>query len=438
MMPTNSIEASKASVLPSLLLLAAACLAATGCSTILAVKEQQALADANAIIGGTVAMADGDARGSLVVGLIAKGKDGFILVDHFVAERPGPWVFAVQPGTYWVVAFDDENGNGRYDAEPAYRPSPDAPVTLVAGQRKEGISIAIPRNGRFARVGFSVKDLQARDQREQQFHSIYELSAEGVVTSLDDPRFAQEIASSGMWKPWEFLLHVEPGIYFLEPYDPSRIPVLFVHGVGGTPTDFRQLIAALDPRRYQAWVAYYPSGSDLGMLGDWMAQLFARLRTTYRFRKAAVVAHSMGGLVTRRFLLGDFDRTRSSTVRTYVTISSPLGGMESAGMGVKNSPVVLRSWYGLAPGSDFLDGLYYSDPPKRKVRRELPATMAYHMMFGFHGSDSSDGVVSLSSELRPEAQEEARSLRGFDATHTGILEAPAVATRLNEILGEMD
>jgi pimeloyl-ACP methyl ester carboxylesterase len=414
-----------------------AALPAGGCSTILAVKEQQALADASAVVSGTVAMADGQAHGPIVVGLVTKGPDGFRLIDHFVAEKPGPWIFATQAGTYWIAAFEDTNGNGRYDGEPAYRPSPDHPVTLTPGQKVSDMTIAIPRDGVFASVGFAIADLEARAAKEQQVHSIYGLSVSGVVTSLDDPRFSERIASSGMWKPWDFLLHTEPGIYFLEPYDPSRIPVLFVHGIGGTPLNFRELIAGLDRKRYQAWVAYYPSGGNLGVIGDWMAQMFARLRTKHRFPKAAVVAHSMGGLVTRRFLLGDFDRTGSDVVRTTVTISSPLGGMVSAGKGVEDSPVVVRSWYGLAPGSDFLDGLFYSDVPKRQARRRLPAHMAYHMMFGFHGRDASDGVVALSSQLRPEAQEEARSLRGFDETHTGILRSPATSARLNAILAEM-
>ena len=100
------------------------------------------------------------------------------------------------------------------------------------------------------------------------------------------------------------------------------------------------------------------------------------------------------------------------------------------------SPIVVRSWYGLAPGSAFLDGLFYKDPAAKTERRRLPAHMAYHMLFGFHG-DSSDGVVALSSQLRPEAQEEARSERGFDETHMGILRSPAAAARLNEILAEM-
>jgi hypothetical protein len=40
----------------------------------------------------------------------------------------------------------------------------------------------------------------------------------------------------------------------------------------------------------------------------------------------------------------------------------------------------------------------------------------------------------VASQLRPEAQEEAQTLRGFDETHVGILASPAVATYLNGIL----
>jgi hypothetical protein len=60
--------------------------------------------------------------------------------------------------------------------------------------------------------------------------------------------------------------------------------------------------------------------------------------------------------------------------------------------------------------------------------------MAYHLLFGFRGKDSTDGIVTIKSELRYEAQEEARSMRGFRETHTSILDSPAVAARLNEIL----
>ena len=54
------------------------------------------------------------------------------------------------------------------------------------------------------------------------------------------------------------------GLYFLQPYDPDRIPVVFVHGLISTPFDWVQTINGLqaDPeicKRYQFWVFAYPT-----------------------------------------------------------------------------------------------------------------------------------------------------------------------------------
>lgn len=409
----------------------------SGCSTILAVGEQQEQIDAKAVIGGSVRTDGHAARGPLIVGIAAGGPGGYRVVDHFVAEKGGPWVIALQPGTYWVVAFEDVNGDGRYGDEPACRPEEADSITLTAGQQRTDLDLVIPESGRFLNKSFSIEEMEARGHEQQQTYSLYSISRAGEQVTLDDPRFRREVASAGMWKPYDFLLQAHPGIYFLEPYDPARIPVLFVHGIGGTPVEFRELIAALDHTRFQAWIAYYPSGARLENLARWLTQLFVRLRSKYHFERAAVVAHSMGGLVSRAFLLDDFDASGTALVRTFITISSPLGGMEWAGKGVEKSPVVVRSWYGLAPGSPFLDGLFYTDVPAYTRPRLLPRHIAWHMLFGYRGTGSSDGTVPISSQLRPEAQQEARSVRGFDETHTGILRSSATAARVHEILAEL-
>jgi len=68
-----------------------------GCSTIFAVREQQRRADQLAVISGAVTT-DYTARGPLIVALAAKDEHGPYLVDHFVAEKGGPWFFGVGPG----------------------------------------------------------------------------------------------------------------------------------------------------------------------------------------------------------------------------------------------------------------------------------------------------------------------------------------------------
>ena len=410
--------------------------AVSACSTIFAVKGQQRLADTTCVISGTVA-AEKPTGAPLVVILVTRGDKDWVIVDYFTAAKAGPWVFGVQPGTYWVAAFEDVNRDGAYQNEPFYRPDENRPLVLTAGQRVAQGDIVIPTAGRALKTGLlTLSGMMARGEEAQKAKSIYAISKLGELAKLDDPRFAENVAEAGMWQFWDFLIAGKAGIYFLEPWDPKKIPVLFVHGINGTPRNFTTLIAKLDRSRFQPWVLYYPSGARLDVLVGWLDELFTRLELTYRFERAVVVAHSMGGLVSRGFVLKHHETSAKDPIRTFVTISSPLGGMASAGDGVETSPIVVRSWYGLAPGSEYLDGLFYDDPKTRKHRRRIPDTIAYHMFFGFKGG-ASDGVVAVASQLRAEAQEEARSLRGYDETHTGILDSPAVAARLNEILAEV-
>ena len=163
-------------------------IAAGGCSTILAVREQQQKFDANAVIGGNVQMAGRDARGPLVVGIAAKGPGGYHLVDHFVTEKGGSWVVAVEPGTYWVMAFEDADADGRYDDEPAWRPDEKDSIDLVSGERRLGVHLQIPEDGRFANSAFSLEEARLRGREEQQRFSLFALSVpSSCIKMRSDP-----------------------------------------------------------------------------------------------------------------------------------------------------------------------------------------------------------------------------------------------------------
>ena len=58
----------------------------------------------------------------MIVTLFRRDGDEYVLVDYFTASKPGAWMLGVQPGTYWVAAFEDANGDGAYQDEPFYRP----------------------------------------------------------------------------------------------------------------------------------------------------------------------------------------------------------------------------------------------------------------------------------------------------------------------------
>src|SRR5881392_954219 len=94
------------------------------------------------------------------------------------------------------------------------------------------------------------------------------------------------------------------GLYFLQPYDPNRIPVVFVHGLISTPFDWVKTINGLqaDPeirKRYQFWVFAYPTGNPILYSALRLRQELAKADQFYPNHKPyVVVGHSMGGMLT--------------------------------------------------------------------------------------------------------------------------------------------
>lgn len=418
------------------LFLISACLL-SGCN-LLAVKEQQDKANAYCKIGGNV-QAEGASKGNLVVALFRYGagapeqNNPGTLVDHFVLNQPGRWIFFVKTGKYGLAAFQDSNGNQLLDRdEPFLPPEKLGVLDCDAGAAsRDNLALEIPaRAGAPGNVPADLLKLQVRATGQQLDATLGQALAIGQVTTLNDPRFSGENAEKGLWRPFDFLWETKPGVYFLEPYHPEKIPVLFVHGINGTPRNFAYLIERLDRSRFQPWVYYYPSGGDLDRIGLYLNQIVTQLKADYRFGKMLVVAHSMGGLVARSFILHREDASGDGLIHTFVSIASPWNGHTAAQMGVEYAPTPVRVWYDMAPGSEFLTDLFYRHG-ERSERRTLPAGMPHHLIFSFLPTESGDGTISLDSQLRWEAQQDAAHLYGIPGSHTGVLESP----RTSELLG---
>lgn len=95
------------------------------------------------------------------------------------------------------------------------------------------------------------------------------------------------------------------GLYLLEPYDPDRIPLIFVHGLISTPQMWRSVINEVnrDPvlrKRYQCWVFGYPTGNPPAYSALRLREELALVRHRHPDMKDFVlVGHSMGGIVSR-------------------------------------------------------------------------------------------------------------------------------------------
>ena len=410
------------------------------------VREQQTKIAALCTLSGTV-RTERPSESPLIVGLVrhvggdVTAVEHFRLMDHFVVEGSALWFFQVTPGTYGLAAFADRNADLIYQpGEPFLPVDPQRLLVCASREEQRDLALVIPEEGRPRLAGdIDITALQARTVHDQLAASVGLLTAVGTRTTLEDPRFSLKNAESGMWAPFDFVFNFHPGVYFLQDYDPHKIPVLFVHGIMGTPLSFRSLISRLDAHTFQPWVYYYPSGVSLSLCADHLSQTMRQLQLRYGFRRFVVVAHSMGGLVSRGFILRYLEAPHHSEIPLYVTLATPWGGHQAAELGVKHAPAVVHSWYDMAPDSPYLRDLFYQDPDTRKVRRTFPRALAHHMLIAYHRNSASfgasdDHVVTVASQLRSEAQRDAHRLYGFDLTHTGILEDPEVATLLNEIL----
>ena len=103
----------------------------------------------------------------------------------------------------------------------------------------------------------------------------------------------------------------EAGLYMLRPYEPRKIPVVFVHGLFSSPRAWIQTINELQNNpsiaaRYQFWMFIYPTGQPIPGSASWLRQALVEARDTLdpacgdiAFDRMVLVGHSMGGLLSK-------------------------------------------------------------------------------------------------------------------------------------------
>lgn len=255
------------------------------------------------------------------------------------------------------------------------------------------------------------------------------------VAGLEEVRFSPALIKQGVWSPDEFERDARGGIFFLDPPVARRTTVLFIHGIGGSPRDFRFLIAQLDRSRFQPCVFFYASGASLSQSARDLSAAIGEVHRRYGIASLAIVGHSIGGLIARDVVLHQSAHA-GVDIPVLITMSSPWGGVPSAGVGVRLSPVVVDSWRDIAVGSSYLNSLFVD---AGGGTRDLPTSTRHYLLFSYRKSWSSfglsgDAVTSVASQLPGTAQAQAYRVYGFDVSHSEILRSRGVAELLDEAL----
>ncbi|ASV72776.1 hypothetical protein THTE_0174 [Thermogutta terrifontis] len=136
-----------------------------------------------------------------------------------------------------------------------------------------------------------------------------------LAAFLSNPAFGPSLATVGLLRP-ETLLTLQPGrdkpltgLYMVQPYEPQKIPVVFIHGWWSSPMTWMQMFNDLRSipeirHNYQFWFYLYPTGQPFWISAAQFRRELRELRQTIdpqhvqpALDQMILVGHSMGGLI---------------------------------------------------------------------------------------------------------------------------------------------
>lgn len=328
-------------------------------------------------------------------------------------------------GEYDISIFSDSNNNGYYEAFEAIAQQsisldtqryPAMVVTQLEIPLKQATALNRP-------VDIAVEKMNVSQ------HSLF--FPAGTLRSLEDPIFSPEMSTLGLYDPAAFLNQTPTLFMALEEEYAFKIPVVFVHGIGGSAREFIPILDNLDQSRFKAWFFHYPSGGDLNQMAQLFYDIFLSnqkipLKDT---SPMVIVAHSMGGLVVRESF--NLLPSNAPTDITFISLASPFNGHPSALDVDKSSGLILPSWRDLNPDGEFIQQLYRK-PLAPNIKHQL--FYAYSNDSAFKLGDNSDGVVPLSSQLHSSAQIESQRQYGLDVNHTSILTSENSISQITKVI----
>jgi len=404
----------------------------TGCNYLELVEEQYLdnSPKKSCVLMGEIKKRERTSRPVLVVAFLkqysVKQKAQIIrIADSILLKEPGPYMLYVTEGVYNIAVFIDFNENLLYESDDfaGWYGTPDT-ASVKSEQVIGGLDIVVSeKTDKSFGFPISIKASEYEDKKNPS------LENEGVV-DLDDKIFSRKYSSMGLWSPAKFIIKAGINIYSLEQYDKSKTPILYIHGAGGSPRDFKYLVKNINRDIYQPWFFYYPSGMKIEKISDILYKKIKALHNKHKFRVLYITGHSLGGLVSRSFINKYDSEGKFDFLKLYISISTPYGGNEVSRLGVEYSPAHISTWEDVAVGSEFLKRLYI---------KKMPPKIRFFLFFGYAGDsriskDLDDGIISLKSQLDPKAKAEAVLTCGFDEDHVSILSSNKMLEKYNKIL----
>jgi pimeloyl-ACP methyl ester carboxylesterase len=194
------------------------------------------------------------------------------------------------------------------------------------------------------------------------------------------------------------------GIYLTHPYDPNKIPILFIHGLVSSPISWQNLQNDLcsDPailEHYQPWFFLYPTGQPILESAQQLREnleatqrLFDPQGTAIASHHVVVIAHSMGGLLAH-------------------TLVSDSG--DAVWGGIANKP--LKGLSLSASLKQAIQGFFF-------FRHQPSIDRVIFLAVPHHGSSLAAGLVgSIADRIMGHSKSAAETLKEFAAANPGVL-----------------
>jgi len=373
----------------------------------------------SAVVMGALRNTDAGRYPAAVVAYAMSASGGEV-ADYAVLDSAGSFMLYLPAGRYRLYAARDFNGDGAFSASEicgVYGNAPDAPQEIVLQEDivAKGVDVSMSRAqaGRIRPPGmFYLSDYGG---------TVRQRGENGEIVKIYDERFSPDNAAAGWWSPSGFMKAFGARIYMLEPYDPGKIPVLFIHGARGTPQDWVYFLIRMDRKRYQPWFYYYPSGMRLTLATSLLYEDLTELHKKYGFRKMGIAAHSVGGLIVRS-LLSRYDLDEpDSYVKLYATFATPWTGFPMADVATAIPQKKIPCWFDVGTHSPFIS---------RTLEARLPRRVKHYLFYGRHDRVAGDGATD------ERVRSDAAGTFAFDCTHESILSDRAVFRKFNEIINK--
>ncbi len=337
-------------------------------------------------------------------------------VNVRAVSRGEPFYILLEKADYTVLAFADSNGDFVYqEGEPAAQledPSVNWFIDMEGQERVDYDALTIQQLDLWSstrldqEINMSVSALRDNSEVARNFLTI---------VSWDHDAFSAENMELGMWQPGAFQEQVGYGLYVLEEFDATEKTIVLVHGINDTPRIFENFVASI-PADYQLLLFHYPSSFPLEYTSYILKVALDEVTRRYDLPEINVIAHSMGGLVSKGMMY-QADDALKARMRVFITMASPFGGHTAAAAGLKWSPVIAPVWWAMAPGSSYLqiiDGV------------DLSAGPSHHLIYSFSHEaggerEEDDGVVTVESQLIDSAQRNATATYGVADNHVGVV-----------------